>query len=242
LHRIIGTSMTNFSQKTRHALQGFSQSLVNRSWSRPMRSQSAVLACVLAVIACTINTANAAGLSLEQHAQVEQLTNSWQWPTGKQKALVHPLGLQTISIEKQENKNQFEPRWATAYQYSYNHRSARLLTVDLLEQRVISTNDIPHIHLPLNDLEIDFSIKLLSAETEVVQTLATEHARRPNAQRFVLEALDIKASIYEPTDINHPCHINRCALMSFFDQSGTVFNLEPIINLNSMVVESLSLR
>lgn len=234
--------MTNFSTKTRDALEGVLRLLKRRIASCTTLGKFLVSASVFVVLPMTFTTVNAAGMSLEQQAQVDRLTRNWQWPSSKSAALSHPLGLQTISIEKQERKNQFALRWAMAYQYSYHHRSARLLTVDLLEQRVIGVDDIPNIHLPLNDQEIDFSITLLRADIEAMNSLKSEYSRRPNAQSFLLENLDIKASIYEPTDINHPCHINRCALMSLFDKSGTVFNLEPIINLNSMIIESLSLR
>jgi len=238
----MGSSMTNFTTKTRPSIPDIVRSQNLRMASGTPVCAIHMLAGLLILVASSFTMANAAGLTLEQQAQVEQLTSHWLWPANKHKGTVHPLGVQTISIEKQEKKNQFEPRWATIFQYSYNNRSARLLTVDLLEQRVISASDIPNIHLPLNDQEINFSISLLSTNAQAMSTLAMEYARRPNTQTFRLAALNIKASIYEPNDIKHPCHISRCALMSLFDKSGTVFNLEPIINLDSMVVESLSLH
>jgi len=178
----------------------------------------------LLFIVNTLPVAHAAGLTLNQQSQVQALTSDWQWPTERKVIHSHPLGHQTISIEKKEQKSLGDTRWATAYQYSYINNESRLLTVDLEEQKVTSVLPIPNIHLPLNAVEIDFSIQILKENENVIAGLTQEYLKRPNALALNGFFLDLDG------------------LEILFDQSGTVFNMEPIVNLNAMIVQALSPR
>jgi len=55
-----------------------------------------------------------------------------------------------------------------------------------------------------------------------------------------LRAHDVKASVFEPLITNHVCRSERCALLSIFDKTNTVFSTEPVVNLFRGTVFNLS--
>ncbi|MFK8075561.1 MAG: hypothetical protein AB8B84_03170 [Granulosicoccus sp.] len=184
----------------------------------------------------------AAGLSVEQQNMAGLLAAAVPWPTGRALTDNHPLASQTLSIEKQERKNQRDVRFINVYQYNYSQRAARLVVIDLQDETLLKTSSIASVHLPLNDIEIEYAMSLLVNSTSLLESLKREHLKR-SAQPFSsIDELDVKASIYEPRDTNHACQYDRCALLSLFDNTNTVFTIEPVINLSTLTVSVLNRR
>jgi len=182
---------------------------------------------------------DAAGLTKLQADQARSVSVATQWPRARASAAPHPLGLQTLSIEKQERKNEHNVRWASVYQYHYSLQSARLLIIDLDSNTVAKQSSINSVHLPLNEIEIDFAKSLLSDDKELLDQLRLEQIQRGNVEFGLLNELDVKASIYEPANTAHECYKQRCALISLFDKTHTVFTIEPVVNLTTLQVDSL---
>ncbi len=177
------------------------------------------------------------GLNLDEQNQAEELARLVPWITEQQQKLTsHPLGIQTLFIERQEAKKIVHERIARVYQYDYTSQTSRLLIIDLDQQRVIRTLPLDSVHLPLNQMEIDFARTLLAADDKLMNQLRSEQSERAVQPFTSLSELDVKASIFEPHDTNHPCAVSRCALLSLFDASSTVFALEPIVFLDSLSI------
>jgi hypothetical protein len=195
---------------------------------------------VLCVVAMTASVSiEASGLTKRQAEQARSLTMLTHWPRARTLVVPHPLGLQTLSIEKQERKNQHTTRWVNVYQYHYTLQAARLVVIDLETNTVSKQSPVDSVHLPLNDTEIDFAISLLSDKEALITRLRLEQIQRNQPAFASLSELDIKASIFEPLDTLHNCHAQRCALVSMFDRTRTVFRIEPIVNLTTIQVETL---
>jgi len=228
-HRIISNSMTNSNTDIRLA--------------RP--SLGRVDYWLLLVLTCTLGLSplsHAQGLTMAQDFQARALGATAAWPSTLSARRFHPLGLQTLSVEKQERKGQTNVRQAHLYQYHYGHQSARLLIVDLVDNSVIGQRRIDSVHLPLNDTEIDYARSLILQDVNVMQKLHEEQARRGQPPNTDLTELDVKASIFEPMDSLHPCSTQRCALLSLFDQTRTVFAVEPVVLLDTLQVQLLNPR
>ena len=177
------------------------------------------------------------GLDLDEQNQAEKLARLVPWVTEqRQKHTSHPLATQTLFIERQEAKKIVHERIARVYQYDYTSQTSRLLIIDLDQQRVIRTLPLDSVHLPLNQMEIDFARTLLAADDKLMNQLRSEQSERAVQPFTSLSELDVKASIFEPHDTNHPCAVSRCALLSLFDASSTVFALEPIVFLDSLSI------
>lgn len=166
---------------------------------------------------------------------------NWQGVAGSRRSL-HPLGLQTLFVEKQEKKSASGVRWVHVFQYHYAHRSARRLLIDLTNGSVEKEQTIDSVHLPLNNTEIDFARNLILQDPAVMQKLHNEQIKRGQTQTQNLTELDVKASIYEPWSSSHPCHTQRCALLSLFDHTNTVFSMEPVVLLDTLEVQLLEPR
>lgn len=179
------------------------------------------------------------GLSLAQQAQARTVATTANWPATATSRRLHPLGLQTLSVEKQERKNQAAVRYAHVYQYHYVHRQARLLVVDLDRASIAKQRLINSVHLPLNASEIAHAQSLILQDATVLQQLHAEQHHRGQPPTVDLSDIDVKASIFEPLDPAHDCHTQRCALMSLFDQSRTVFAVEPVVLLDTQRVRLL---
>ena len=68
----------------------------------------------------------------------------------------------------------------------------------------------------------------------------SEQQSRGLMQLLDLDSLDVKASVFEPIDSAHVCHAERCALLSLFDKTRTVYVTEPVVNLLRGTVHTLS--
>lgn len=187
--------------------------------------------------------AHTRSLDPDEQNRAEALARLVPWITEQQQKLTpHPLGTQTLFVERQEEKKIVHERIARVYQYDYNSRTSRLVIIDLDENSVIRTMPLDSVHLPLNQMEMEFSRKLLAADDKLMSQLRNEQLRRAVQPFASLSELDVKASIFEPLDTDHPCAVTRCALLSLFDASHTVFALEPVVFLNSLSISPLQER
>jgi len=181
----------------------------------------------------------ASELTPAQADQARLLSSQTQWLRARTLATPHPLGVQTLSIEKQERKDQHGTRWVSVYQYHYSLQSARLLLIDIQNNEVVKQTTIDSVHLPLNDTEIEFAKSLLDDDKLLIEKLQLAQIQRSELALASLAELDVKASIYEPLNPSDVCHRQRCALVSLFDKTRTVFTIEPIVNLSTLEVSDL---
>ncbi len=154
-------------------------------------------------------------------------------------AIRHPLGAQTLFIEKQESKQTANTTLVRVYQFHYELQQARLLVVNPDDNRIVKIQPIASVHLPLNPTEIAYATDLLAQRADILDTLRQAQIRRGRMAFDKLAELDVKASIYEPLDNQHTCYIQRCVLLSLFDETRTVFSTEPVINLQTLQVTLL---
>ncbi len=197
-------------------------------------------ACLAGLLIATFSTTSFGdGLTLAQQAKARTVATTAHWPAAAAPRRLHPLGLQTLSVEKQERKNQAAVRYAHVYQYHYVHRQARLLVVDLDSASIDKQHLINSVHLPLNTIEIAHAQSLVLQNTAVLQQLHAEQRRRGQPPTVDFSDIDVKASIFEPLNPAHDCHTQRCALLSLFDQSRTVFAVEPVVLLDTQRVQLL---
>lgn len=201
-------------------------------------SLSAIALALLAVCLPAI-VAQASSLAHETSVLARALAQRTPWSQPRQGAAVHPLGVQTLFVERQENKQDPDLLRVSVYQFNYQLEQARVLSVDAGIYRVLKNQPISSVHLPLSNEEISFSRQLLSTENDILNRLREEQSNRGHPAFTDLSILDVKASIFEPMDTTHPCHRQRCALMSLFDDTQTVFSVEPVINLQTMQVSLL---
>ena len=206
-----------------------------------MNKSALVRFALIALIPAAL-TGDAMASSQEQRARLKAQSlaeqTGWEQPLART-SHTHPLGIQTLSVEKQENKKQPDNQRMQVYQYHYDLQKARRLTFDTLNETLMASSDIDSVHLPLNDNEISFAITLAEAQPTLVQQLRDEQSRRGQTPFAQLADLDVKASIFEPLNPAHECHVQRCALLSLFDDTRTVFAVEPVINLQQMSVSTL---
>lgn len=205
---------------------------------RILRALLCLLFCVQAPIVL------AASLDSQAAEQAQQIADATAWTeNGVQSRnspmLLHPLGVQTLSIEVRESKDKSRLTELSVYQFHYDLAQARLLSVDVANDRLIKSHTIDSVHLPLNQAEIAYASTLLQSHSAIIQQLREEQILRGHIAFGSLSELDVKASIYEPHDPNHPCFRKRCALMSLFDDTRTVFSTEPVINLQDGLVSLL---
>lgn len=182
---------------------------------------------------------HARGLQPEEQLVAESIAAQAPWEQHTGKRLSHPLGVQILFTEKPESKHETLERFARVYQYDYTRQSARLLDINLVTHSVTRVQAIDSVHLPLSNEEIAFASGLLAQNDALLARLRSEQSQRGSTPFVLLSELDVKASIYEPLDSDHPCALSRCALLSLFDHSHTVFSIEPLIYLNSQGVGEL---
>lgn len=203
---------------------------------------AATLFAVQMVLMASAKATNvSASLTISEHQFAGGLANQQAWLQTRRAATTgdHPLGAQTLSIELDERKKNKSSRRARVYQYNYNTQQSRLILVDLINRDVVSEQKINSIHLPLNDQEIATARTMVENSPEIMAMLSAEHQTRGLPPLSNLDNLDVKASIYEPTDQSQLCADQRCALLSLFDHSRTVFAVEPVINLQRLTVTTL---
>lgn len=202
-----------------------------------------VIFSVIATVIVWQTPGHTRGLNLDEQDLAEELAKHVPWITEQQQKLItHPLGTQTLFIERQEEKKIVHGRIARVYQYDYTRQTSRLLIIDLDTQSVIRILPLDSVHLPLNQMEIDFARSLLAADGNLMDQLRSEQLQRTVQPFTSFSELDVKASIFEPHDTHHPCAVSRCALLSLFDASSTVFDLEPVVFLDSLSVGLLQAR
>jgi len=238
MHRIMDTIMTNPASNNSH--QHLRAAYPHWGLRLTRWLTTCLCAGMLSVFATGLSFA--AGLSLEQQNTAGSIAAAVPWPTARALSDSHPLGSQTLSIEKQERKNQRDVRYINVYQYNYPQRAARLVVIDLQDGTLLKESSIASVHLPLNDIEIDYAISLLVNSTNLMESLKREHVKRSAQPLSSIDELDVKASIYEPRDKDHACQYDRCALLSLFDNTNTVFTIEPVINLSTLSVSVLNPR
>ena len=197
-----------------------------------------LLALALAIFGIAGAVAKASTLPPESGLHARSLAENVPWNQPRQ-AITHPLGVQTLSVERKEIKREPDTSLINVYQFNYPLEQARLISVDISDERILANQAIESVHLPLNDNEISFARELLSSQEDILAQLRDEQVRRGVSAFVELSQLDVKASVFEPLDTSHPCYRQRCALMSLFDQTRTVFSIEPVINLQTIQVDLL---
>jgi len=189
-----------------------------------------------------LSTTKASSLDPVARQKAQRVADATQWrqPERILASKTHPLGAQTLSIERQESKLRQQNVVLRVYQYHYGLQQARLLKVDTDTSRLLASQVLESVHLPLNQVEKDYASALLQTQPRIIARLRAEQSDRGEAAFKSLTELDVKASIFEPIDPTHVCYQHRCVLMSLFDSTHTVFSIEPIINLQSGQVNLLA--
>lgn len=180
----------------------------------------------------------AQGLTELDVANAQQLANAAPWPSSTRNHSEHELGVQTVSVEMAERKKNSSSSHGQVYQFNHFTGQSRVVTIDLDTGTVISQSAINSVHLPLSKPEIQFAIDLLRL-SELLDQMRAEQINRGVTAFSSIDELDVKASIFTPTDSEHPCQIQRCALLSLFDKSSTVFSLEPLVMLSTGNITTL---
>lgn len=160
-------------------------------------------------------------------------------PQSSRQTGAHLLDVQTLSIELDEAKKNNSQRRAKVYQFNYNTQQSRLVLIDLGSRNVVKTQPIDSIHLPLNDHEIATARTLIEQQPALMDALNREQQNRGLTALVDLSGIDVKASIFEPNNAEHLCKKQRCALLSLFDHTRTVFSTEPLVNLQTLNVTTL---
>ena len=190
---------------------------------------------MLALVLAHLGSVVADEVSPEQQAEAKTIAHSLSWQSSRSASTqaAHPLAVQTLSIEKQEIKNAGLHERVNVYQYNYDQQQARVVNIDLLTGDVLSQKNIASVHLPLSNEEIVAAIKILSDDQALIATLQAEQQQRRQTTFTSVNELNVKASIFEPLVQEHSCAVMRCALLSLFDSSNTVFATEPLVNLSA---------
>lgn len=210
-----------------------------------LRQRSAAFAIVLLGMAAVSQPSVAASMSTSMTTDEQEFAESvatnraWLQPRNALTRTEHFLGVQTLSIEMDERKKNKHLRRARVYQFNYNTQQSRLILVDLDSRQLAATKRIDSVHLPLNEQEIAAARAMVEQDGNIMEALNLEQQSRHLAPLSDLSLIDVKASIYEPADPTHVCATERCALLSLFDQSRTVFSVEPLVNLQSLSVSTL---
>lgn len=236
MHRIINIIMTNPASNI--SLQHPRAASHHWAIRSIARWDICIYACLISLF--IVGLGHSAELSVAQRKTVTTIAATVPWTTPRLLIDNHPLGSQILSIEKQERKSSRGLRFINVYQYNYAHRAARLVVIDLQDGTLIKQTPITSVHLPLNDIEIDYAISLLALSEGLVNSLKHEYLKRSTQPFNTIDELDIKASIYEPRVKDHVCQYDRCALLSLFDKTSTVFTLEPVVNLSTLSVSVLN--
>lgn len=216
--------------------------IVSRRFKRAPFTHSVV---ALAVLIAFAQPVSAASLSASLSADEQQLASaqaiSQPWPQNRSAVQnnTHSLGVQTLSVELDERKKNNNQRRARVYQFNYSTQQSRLILIDLITRETIKAQIINTVHLPLNDQEIATARSLIEQQPDIIDALNVERRSRGLTELTDLSSLDVKASIFEPNDKTSLCTIQRCALLSLFDSTRTVFAVEPIVNLQQLGVSKL---
>ncbi|MBX2839835.1 MAG: hypothetical protein KTR35_23460 [Gammaproteobacteria bacterium] len=195
------------------------------------------MALLMGTLLSPITAAN--GLDTQDQARALDAASSVPWPAAARVKPNHVLGVQTLSIELGESKKNRSARIAHVYQYNHVIEQSRMVSIDLVADTVLDQQTIDSLHLPLSNNEINHAIALLAKAETLLERMRHEQRNRGVTAFNTLDELEVKASIFSPMDADHICVTNRCALLSLFDSTNTVFTLEPIAILSTGVVTTL---
>lgn len=200
-----------------------------------------ILVNIMGVISIIAHANSAVGLELDEQLLADKLAGdkAWQQQRNTLKTSSHKLGIQTLSIELDERKKDDLTRRARVYQFNYHLKQSRLVLIDLDSAIIEKSQLIDSVHLPLNETEIATARILVEQQTSIMEKLNQDRSKRGMPQLIDLGTIDVKASIFEPDNLQHICARQRCALISLFDQNRTVFSVEPLVNLQSLNVTTL---
>lgn len=198
-----------------------------------------------ALMILTTSGVGAAGLSHDDLAQATILAEQYPWFESTQRQgdasvgkAANDLGVQTISIEIDELKNKNSESRVRVYQFDHGTQLARRLDIDLNAGQITREMAVQSVHLPLNQEEIKYAKNILEG-SDLLEQLRDEQRRRGRTVFVSLNELSIKASVFEPIDDTHLCYRTRCALLSLFDDSRTVFAIEPVVHFASGEVREI---
>ena len=167
----------------------------------------------------------------------------WRAPRARAERPPHPLGVQTLVIERVSRKGApAGERRARVYQHDHDARLARRVLVDLVREEALEVRRVDSVHLPLNAAERAWAMARLSRSTSTLGRLREEQIRRGRAPFERLDELEVKAIVFEPTDPDDPCARERCALLALFDDTRTAFAVEPVVRFATGAVETLDAR
>lgn len=180
-------------------------------------------------------------LAPQEQQLAAQLANnqSWQQQRATLPSTPHQLGIQTLSIELDEQKKGERKHRARVYQFNYYTQQSRLVLIDLESAVVVKQHPIDTVHLPLNAAEIDITRTLIEQHIKIMEKINHNQTQRGKPPLANLSQIDVKASIFEPGNHTHTCAKQRCALISLFDKTRTVLTVEPVVNLQTMTVTTL---
>jgi len=200
--------------------------------------------CALILLGCSspaFSTTLSANLSADELQFAGGLAANRPWLQSRSAVQTgaHPLQIQTLSVEMDERKKNNQQRRARVYQFNYLTQRSRLILVDLDTRALVSETPINSIHLPLNEQEIATARSLVEQNPASMTAMNIEQQSRGLPELEDLSGIDVKAIIFEPRDQTHPCAKQRCALISLFDHTRTVFSVEPLVNLQSLSVTTL---
>jgi len=183
----------------------------------------------------------AVGIALDEQLLAEKLASNqaWQHQRSTLKETPHKLDIQTLSIELDERQKGDYTRRARVYQFNYTLKQSRLVLIDLETAKILKQQIINSVHLPLNSVEIATARSLVEQHPDIMEKLNQNRSQRGLPHLDNLATIDVKASIFEPESQQHICATQRCALVSLFDQTRTVFSVEPLVNLQSLNVSTL---
>jgi len=182
-----------------------------------------------------------AGLSTDEQNLAMSMAERQVWPQARSSLLnsAHALGIQTLSVELDERKKNNQQHRSRVYQFNYNSQQSRIVLIDLITGEVVKVQAIDSVHLPLNEQEIETARSLIEQQPDIMAALSEERQSRGLTTLTDLSNIDVKASVFEPNDDAHVCAKQRCALISLFDGSRTVFSVEPLVNLQRLNVTTL---
>lgn len=152
----------------------------------------------------------------------------------------HPLGLQVLLVEPQEQKKTKNHDSKVVEVFVFNHHThlAERTLVNLSSNTLISSQQISGVHLPLSEEEIAYSIDAVRRDVSVQTKLLEEHATLAHrANKDIMAGLKLRVAIWVPTTIEHAgdsrCDHERCALISLFDADNISYTTEPVVNLKT---------
>lgn len=189
------------------------------------------------------STFSAPPLDSQEAARAEALATALPWRSLRARgtATSHPLGVQNVVVEQESRKGAAGGlRLARVYQYDHRLAAARRVRVDLTSGTTLDGIPVRGHHLPLNAAERQWALSRLAADRPLLDRMRSEQRRLGRPAFDTLDELDLKASVFVPTDPSHPCAHERCALLALFDASRTVFAVEPVVRFGSGAVSTVT--